>query len=250
MRIFSLKISYSTTSPGHVTWIGQERLLYKEIDFTMGKFYNFVHRLVGAARELIAGSAYYMARGQSRLAGRLDCPGTCCRPSIYYPGGGQPQQDPEGFHASNNIKIIYRYLPREVRELVVYCHVEEQEIATMEANKDPNRIGSIADKQARYTPHVAGIVYSREITEHAMVVVVTSHEYRAGIVADNWPGNCILRGAGTSYQGYPGYKNKATIILVTPESTENPDFYIFLNQQRFMRRLDRIIINKCHVILN
>jgi hypothetical protein len=39
-------------------------------------------------------------------------------------------------------------------------------------------------------------------------------------------------------------------VLVTPKSTENPDFHIFLNRQRSMRRLDRIIINEYHVILN
>ncbi|KAL4934738.1 hypothetical protein BDV06DRAFT_229585 [Aspergillus oleicola] len=35
-----------------------------------------------------------------------------------------------------------------------------------------------------------------------------------------------------------------------PESTENPDFHTFLNRQRFLRRLDRIVIDECHVILN
>ncbi|KAL4936474.1 hypothetical protein BDV06DRAFT_216636 [Aspergillus oleicola] len=44
--------------------------------------------------------------------------------------------------------------------------------------------------------------------------------------------------------------DKAAIMLVMPESTKNPDFHMFLNQQRFLRRLDRIVINKCHVILN
>lgn len=37
-RTFGLKIHYNTTTPGHVTWMGQERLLYKEMDFTMGQF--------------------------------------------------------------------------------------------------------------------------------------------------------------------------------------------------------------------
>ncbi|KAL2801580.1 P-loop containing nucleoside triphosphate hydrolase protein [Aspergillus granulosus] len=44
--------------------------------------------------------------------------------------------------------------------------------------------------------------------------------------------------------------DEAAIVLVTPESTENPDFHTFLNRQRFMRRLDRIVIDECHVILN
>ncbi|KAL4947037.1 hypothetical protein BDW69DRAFT_199945 [Aspergillus filifer] len=44
-RTFGLKIHYNTTAPGHVTWMGQERLLYKEMDFTMGEFRGFVHGL-------------------------------------------------------------------------------------------------------------------------------------------------------------------------------------------------------------
>ncbi|KAL4996641.1 hypothetical protein BDV10DRAFT_186882, partial [Aspergillus recurvatus] len=54
-RTFGLKIDYNTTAPGHVTWMGQERLLYKEMDFTMGQFRGFVHGVVGAAQELMAG---------------------------------------------------------------------------------------------------------------------------------------------------------------------------------------------------
>ncbi|KAL4789306.1 hypothetical protein BDV19DRAFT_383212 [Aspergillus venezuelensis] len=44
-RTFGLKISYNTTTPGHVTWMGQERLLYKEMNFTMGEFRGFMHGL-------------------------------------------------------------------------------------------------------------------------------------------------------------------------------------------------------------
>ncbi|KAL4947032.1 hypothetical protein BDW69DRAFT_199948 [Aspergillus filifer] len=36
-RTFGLKIHYNTTAPGHVTWMGQERLLYKQMEFTMGQ---------------------------------------------------------------------------------------------------------------------------------------------------------------------------------------------------------------------
>jgi superfamily II DNA helicase RecQ len=42
----------------------------------------------------------------------------------------------------------------------------------------------------------------------------------------------------------------AAIVLVTPESTKNPDFYMFLNRQRLLQQLDRIVVNECHVILN
>ncbi|KAF7184871.1 hypothetical protein CNMCM7691_007514 [Aspergillus felis] len=44
--------------------------------------------------------------------------------------------------------------------------------------------------------------------------------------------------------------NAASIILVTPESAVSPDFQTFLNRLRWTRRLDQIVINKCHVVLN
>ncbi|EAW22049.1 uncharacterized protein NFIA_024280 [Aspergillus fischeri NRRL 181] len=42
----------------------------------------------------------------------------------------------------------------------------------------------------------------------------------------------------------------ASIVLVTPESAVSPDFQTFLNWLRWMRRLDHIMINECHVVLN
>jgi superfamily II DNA helicase RecQ len=42
----------------------------------------------------------------------------------------------------------------------------------------------------------------------------------------------------------------ASIVLVTPESAVSPDFQTFLNRLRWMRRLDRIVIDECHVVLN
>lgn len=42
----------------------------------------------------------------------------------------------------------------------------------------------------------------------------------------------------------------ASIVLVTPESAVSPDFQTFLNRLRWMRRLDRIMIDECHVVLN
>ncbi len=42
-------------APGHVTWMGTERLLYKNLDFTMGQFHGMVYGLVSAARGLLGG---------------------------------------------------------------------------------------------------------------------------------------------------------------------------------------------------
>jgi superfamily II DNA helicase RecQ len=39
-------------------------------------------------------------------------------------------------------------------------------------------------------------------------------------------------------------------VLVTPESAVSPDFQTFLNRLRWMRWLDCIVIDECHVVLN
>ena len=42
----------------------------------------------------------------------------------------------------------------------------------------------------------------------------------------------------------------ASIVLVTPESAVSEGFGNFINQQRAMGRLDRIVIDECHVVLD
>jgi superfamily II DNA helicase RecQ len=42
----------------------------------------------------------------------------------------------------------------------------------------------------------------------------------------------------------------AAIVLVTPESAVGKPFGTFLNRMRTMRRLDRIVIDECHIVLN
>ncbi|PYH28098.1 P-loop containing nucleoside triphosphate hydrolase protein [Aspergillus neoniger CBS 115656] len=42
----------------------------------------------------------------------------------------------------------------------------------------------------------------------------------------------------------------ATIVLVTPESTEHSVFHAFLNRLRVQHRLDRVVIDECHVVLH
>ncbi|PYH42229.1 uncharacterized protein BP01DRAFT_368269 [Aspergillus saccharolyticus JOP 1030-1] len=52
-RIYGLKIYYNTTTPGYVTWIGEDQLLYKHIDFSIGQFRGFIHRLAGTAQQIL-----------------------------------------------------------------------------------------------------------------------------------------------------------------------------------------------------
>ena len=44
--------------------------------------------------------------------------------------------------------------------------------------------------------------------------------------------------------------DQASIVLVTPESAITEDFMTFLNRQRLGHRLDRIVVDECHVVLN
>jgi len=44
--------------------------------------------------------------------------------------------------------------------------------------------------------------------------------------------------------------DEASIVLVTPESAISEDFMTFLNRQRLQHRLDRIVVDECHLILN
>jgi hypothetical protein len=53
LRMYGLKIHYNSTTPGHVTWMGQDELLYKDIAFTMGDFRGFVHGLVNVTRQIL-----------------------------------------------------------------------------------------------------------------------------------------------------------------------------------------------------
>lgn len=42
----------------------------------------------------------------------------------------------------------------------------------------------------------------------------------------------------------------ASIVFVTPESSEHPDFHSFMNRLRVQQRLDRIVVDECHVVLD
>ncbi|EDN04941.1 conserved hypothetical protein [Histoplasma mississippiense (nom. inval.)] len=44
--------------------------------------------------------------------------------------------------------------------------------------------------------------------------------------------------------------DEASMVLVTPESALSEDFITFLNRQRLNHRLDRIVIDECHTVLN
>jgi hypothetical protein len=53
LRTYGLRIHYSSTAAGHVSWLGQDELLYKDVHFTMGDFRGCVHGLVTSMRQLM-----------------------------------------------------------------------------------------------------------------------------------------------------------------------------------------------------
>lgn len=53
-RIYGLKVYYNHTAPGHVTWMGEDQLLYQQMAFTMGDFRGFIHGLVTVAWEILS----------------------------------------------------------------------------------------------------------------------------------------------------------------------------------------------------
>jgi hypothetical protein len=52
LQTYGLKIHYNTTSRGHVEWTG-DKLLYKDLHFSMAQFPGMVHRLVTESRRLL-----------------------------------------------------------------------------------------------------------------------------------------------------------------------------------------------------
>jgi superfamily II DNA helicase RecQ len=52
LRTYGLKIHYNTTGAGHIDWTG-DRILYKQIQFSMADFRGMIHGLVQKARQLL-----------------------------------------------------------------------------------------------------------------------------------------------------------------------------------------------------
>lgn len=51
--MYGLQVYYNSTTPGYITWQGTDKLLYKELCFTMGDFHSFIHGLVETMWELL-----------------------------------------------------------------------------------------------------------------------------------------------------------------------------------------------------
>lgn len=61
LRTYGLKIHYNSTAQGHVDWDG-DRILYKDIQFTMDEFRGMVHGLVHDTRKLLVKEIMHVER--------------------------------------------------------------------------------------------------------------------------------------------------------------------------------------------
>jgi hypothetical protein len=59
LRTYGLKIHYNTTSSGHVKWVGQDKMLYKDLQFNIAQFRGMVHRLATESRRLLMDELLY-----------------------------------------------------------------------------------------------------------------------------------------------------------------------------------------------
>jgi superfamily II DNA helicase RecQ len=256
LRTYGLKIHYNSTTPGHVTWTGEDELLYKDLAFTMGDFRGFIHGLVGATHRILQqqllllsdpaavpvipwdrlrddptqGKAGWCFLDDSRTRwpvdgatwmtdrlGRADpqlqrfvpsTTGTLSMTAIdqymtrvvefreklsvaIHICSGQPARAPEllslrhrntagtfrnvfiedgmvavaskyhkAFYASNDAKIIHRYLPREVGELVVwYLWLVVPFVEQLERYQH----------QVRYADHPSGPEWTRTVRQWAYI---------------------------------------------------------------------------------
>jgi hypothetical protein len=59
LRTYGSKIHYNIKSHGHVEWVGQDEVLYKDLQFNMAQFRSMVHGLATESRRLLINKMLY-----------------------------------------------------------------------------------------------------------------------------------------------------------------------------------------------
>jgi hypothetical protein len=59
LRTYGLKIHYNSTARGHVEWVGQDEMLYKDLQFNIAQFRGMVHGLATESRRLLMDELLY-----------------------------------------------------------------------------------------------------------------------------------------------------------------------------------------------
>lgn len=53
LRSYGMRVHYNSSVPGHIAWAEKDRILYKDIHFTMRDFRGFVHGVVSALQRIL-----------------------------------------------------------------------------------------------------------------------------------------------------------------------------------------------------
>jgi hypothetical protein len=67
LRTYGLKIHYNSTARGHVEWVGQDEMLYKDLQFNMAQFRGMVHGLATESRRLLMDELLYNSSSAAEL---------------------------------------------------------------------------------------------------------------------------------------------------------------------------------------
>jgi hypothetical protein len=67
LRTYRLKIHYNSTARGHVEWVGQDEMLYKDLQFNMAQFRGMVHGLATESRRLLMDELLYSSSSAAEL---------------------------------------------------------------------------------------------------------------------------------------------------------------------------------------
>ncbi|KAJ5202161.1 uncharacterized protein N7498_006824 [Penicillium cinerascens] len=171
----------------------------------------------------------------------------------------------KGFYASGDAKVIHRYIPREVGELIVcnakpFPHnVREDGTEVITDNKE-NEDSMDDDRDDEYD---RGVTTDDRTAPDAVPrgaggrhpVDLSRPFPGSGSNAHGWWEKYIVyvaRAAGILYMEWDShrYPDYAAIVFVTPKSVFTDGFQSFLNRQRELMRLDRIVIDECYMMLN
>jgi hypothetical protein len=86
LRTYGLKIHYNTTSRGHVEWMGQDELLYKNLHFSMAQFRGMVHRLASESQRLLTEELLFSSSKATKPVPAVPWESICDNPTDERPG--------------------------------------------------------------------------------------------------------------------------------------------------------------------
>jgi hypothetical protein len=66
LRTYRLKIHYNSTARGHVEWVGQDEMLYKDLQFNIAQFRGIVHGLATESRRLLMDELLYSSSSAAK----------------------------------------------------------------------------------------------------------------------------------------------------------------------------------------